>query len=526
MIRKTIGVVSCTILLGLAACSDDKKDKPKTNEPSRNTSTSVEVSASAGTVAGIQDGTTRKFLGIPYAMPPVGELRFAPPQAVASWSDTLDASASGPSCIQSQGALSAPGPQSEDCLTVNVYTPEGAEPGSLPVMTFIHGGAFVAGGSVQYDGSKLSEDYNVIVVTLNYRLGALGFVSHPDLDLELGSPLSGNMGLQDQQLALQWVQDNISEFGGDPENVTLFGESAGAMSTCVHLVAPGSQELADQFIMQSGVCAGGLTISSKAEMETLSSALVDNFCADAADKLECIRSQPAEEVIAWGADNGIFGAGWSPTIIPGSTVLVDDPIALIASGQYNQGPMILGTNQFEWGLFQAVSSAESVSSVEEFNAYIDSGYPETIAPTLKVAYAPPSDELANAFLLTMVTDQTFRCPTRRLARLAQISGSNVWLYSFDDSPEQENPSHAYELPYVFNYVSAALGIDPMGKSLLASFQGYWTSFAKNGAPAADGLVAWENYDASGDQHLSITDTPAMGAGLSASACDMWDAFSE
>jgi para-nitrobenzyl esterase len=183
-----------------------------------------------GLLQGILTNTgTRMFLGVPYAQPPVGALRFRPPQPVMAWSGTRIADTFGPACVQPRGALSAQGPQSEDCLSLNVYAANRANR-SAPVMVFIHGGAFVTGGSSQFDGQKLAEAGQVIVVTINYRLGALGLLSLPELDAERAGTPSGNDAFRDQQLALTWVRDNIASFGGDPANVTVFGEH-GASAT-------------------------------------------------------------------------------------------------------------------------------------------------------------------------------------------------------------------------------------------------------------------------------------------------------
>ncbi|RLT94784.1 carboxylesterase/lipase family protein [Ketobacter sp.] len=464
-------------------------------------------------------GGARAFLGIPYAQPPVGELRFQPPKPAARWHGDLDATAFGPSCMQNPGALSASGELSEDCLTLNVYSPQDPRHGSLPVMVFIHGGAFVAGGSNQYDGWRLAQEYGVVVVTLNYRLGALGFLSHPELDQEMGVPQSGNMALKDQQLALQWVQQNIAAFGGDPKQVTLFGESAGSMSTCVHMVAPGSQNLAAQFIMESAVCVGGLPVNTRQQSDSVSEALLQTFCGEGVDRLSCLRQVPAEALVAWGADAGIFGAGWSPTVVPDSNILPAQPVQLIASGQYNPGPILVGTNRNEWGLFQLIGAAPSVSTIDEFNQYIAATYPPPLVTPLQALYAPASDDLANSKLVELMTDQVFRCPTRNLARLTQAMGSSVWLYSFDLPPA----FHAMELPYVFGNPSATLApvlIEPVR----AAVQGYWSQFAFAGDPNREGLVAWPPYDGASDLSISLQLASTVETGLAATTCDFWDSL--
>lgn len=459
-------------------------------------------------------GDARLFLGIPYAKAPVGELRFMPPQPAEPWNSLMQATEHGPSCMQNAGALSASGELSEDCLTLNIYTPDNAK--NLPVMVFIHGGAFVAGGSNQYDGARLAREYGVVLVTLNYRLGALGFLSHPLLDLAMGEPQSGNMGLKDQQLALQWVQDNIAAFGGNKDNVTVFGESAGSMSACIHMVAPGSQELADQFILQSAVCVGGLPVLTKEQSDGLGLALSSSFCADAADPLACLQQAPAEELMAWGADAGIFGAGWSPTVVPGSEILPATPVELIASGQYNQGPVIVGTNAREWGLFQMIGSSPSFETVADFFAYIDGEYPEPLAGLVKDLYNPVLDEYANFKYIEMVTDQAFRCPTRAFARLTSVMGSNVWLYSF----EQGAAFHAMELAYVFGNPSETLN-PVLNESARETIQSYWSGFAANGSPNQEGQPEWPDYNAVTDQHMILKEASEVGVGLAQASCDFW-----
>ena len=462
-------------------------------------------------------GNARVFLGIPYAKAPVGELRFMPPVPVEKWGGLLKAKEFGPSCMQTPGALSAAGELSEDCLSLNVYTPNKAD--DAPVMVFIHGGAFVAGGSNQYDGWRLAQEYGAVVVTLNYRLGALGFLSHPELDLAMGAAQSGNMGLKDQQLALQWVQDNISAFGGDAGNVTVFGESAGSMSTCIQMVAPGSQDLAHKFIMQSAVCVGGLPVNTKEQSDALGGALASAFCAEAEDTLACLQSAPADALVAWGADAGIFGAGWSPTIVPESDILPASPVALIASGQYNPGPIMVGTNVREWGLFQLIGSTAPVSSIAEFHAYIDATFPAPITGAIKALYDPVVDDLANLKLIELTTDQVFRCPTRAFARLTSSLGSNVWLYSF----EQGAAYHAMELAYVFGNPSETLN-PVLNEPTRETIQSYWSGFAAMGTPNQDGQPEWPAYDGLSDQQMILKEASEAGFGLAQSTCDFWDSL--
>lgn len=457
-------------------------------------------------------GGTRTFLGIPYAQPPVGELRFASPEPVQRWSGVLQADAFGASCVQRAGALSAPGEQNEDCLSLNVYAPGEIPKGGAPVMVFIHGGAFIAGGSSQYDGKRLSEEGNAVVVTLNYRLGALGFFSHPDL------PGSGNAGLQDQQLALQWVKNNIAAFGGNPDNITLFGESAGSASVCVQMVAPGSAGLANRYIMESGTCIGGLQFQTETSAQSISTDLTNTFCADAADAVTCLRELDPYELVNWGAGNSLFGAGWAPTVIAGSSTLPANALQLIATGQYNHGEVIIGTNKNEWGLFQSIGIAPSVSSVAELSFVIDTQFGPA-APFVKNQYLPAVDALANLELIRLYTDTVFRCPARTLSRMLSNQGTPVWLYSFD----QGYAFHAFELPYVFGNPSETLA-PVLVEPLRATVQDYWTQFAAVGNPNSDTQPEWPAYDAASDQHIILQEASVAGVNLAKPACDMWDAL--
>lgn len=459
-----------------------------------------------------EEKITRTFLGIPYAQTPVGALRFVAPQPVEQWKGLYQASAFGPSCVQRPGALSAPGEQSEDCLSLNVYAPAQIPRQGAPVMVFVHGGAFIAGGSSQYDGQRLSQEGDAVVVTLNYRLGALGFFSHPEI------PGSGNAALEDQQLALQWVKNNIAKFGGNPDNITLFGESAGSASVCVHMVAPGSAGLVNRYIMQSGSCIGGLQFLAEPQAQGISTALGAELCGDAADTATCLQTLDPAALVNWGVGNGLFGAGWAPTVIPGSDTLPAPASQLFASGQYHSGAVIIGTNRNEWGLFQSIGTTPPISTVAELSALIDAQFGPA-APYLKAEYLPAVDALANLELVRLFTDSVFRCPSRSLARLLSNQGTPVWMYSFDQLPAL----HAMELPYVFgnpNPVLAPVLVEP----LRATVQDFWSGFAGNGDPNVEGQPLWPAYDAASDQHMVLQEVSAAGVNLAKPACDLWDAL--
>jgi para-nitrobenzyl esterase len=472
------------------------------------------VKIDSGKIQGKVVGETAEFLGIPYAKPPVGELRFAPPQPVERWKGIRDATAFGLGCPQ-DSMLLGPLPHDEDCLTVNVFAPWNARKSDrLPVMVFIHGGAFVGGASYQYDGQSLSEAGHVVLVSMNYRLGALGFFSHPALDATRPADApSGNDGLRDQQLALDWVQRNIRAFGGDPSNVTIFGESAGSMSTCLHMVSPTSRDFGRRFIMESGVCVGGLPLLDKAGANAVGVALGEAFCAGAGDVIACLRSKSADELASWGKELGISGPGWAPSYSPDDPLMPAHPAQLIADGDYHHGPMVVGTNRNEWGLFQLGTGP--IQTAADFAAAVDAQF-GPIAPLVKSQYVVSSDAEANPVYIRLMTDVLFRCPTRTLARAVTSQGSSVYLYSF----EEGMAFHAFEMSYVFG---PQFGFEPTYvESTRTAMQSYWTHFAFRGTPNARSLPAWPVYDMAGDHHMILKTPLEAGAGLEKSDCDFWD----
>jgi para-nitrobenzyl esterase len=478
------------------------------------------IKISTGPIQGKMMGSTRQFLGIPYAKPPTGDLRFAPPQPAAAWSAMRDATAFGPGCPQPSGTLSATGTIDEDCLSVNVYSPADTGDKALPVMVFIHGGAFTTGASSQYDGTSLSETGPAVVVSLNYRLGALGFFSDASLDGTRSGKPSGSDGLRDQQLALHWVQDNIAAFGGDPKNVTVFGESAGSLSACLHMLAPSSQGLAKRFIMESGSCVGSpLGALSKDASNAIGKKLEDALCSGQSDVIACLRSKSADDLVNWGSDMGLFGAGWSATVEGDGGVLTDTPDKLLAANS-KLPSFIIGTNKNEWGLFQLLGSAKQ-NTVSDLEAALDTQFGDK-SSLVKAQYHADSDDQANDVYIRLITDISFRCPTRSLARSAITKGASVYLYSF----EHGKSFHAEELDYVFGNanLSTLLSDGTPPASLTTNVQDYWTQFAQAGDPNGGDNPNWPPYDMDGDKNLTLDAPPATSQGLSMSDCDFWVDF--
>lgn len=498
---------------------------------------SLVVETAAGRVEGKLVDATRAFLGIPYAEAPVESLRFAPPRPKAAWRGTLKTQGFGAVCPQNIDPLTEqlkPAlPQSEDCLTLNVFAPLTPPQAGAPVMVFFHGGGFSLGGTPLYDAERLSQAGDVVVVTVNYRLGALGFLAHPALDKLLGTT-SGNMGLRDQLLSLQWVQENIAAFGGDPDRVTMFGESAGALSACIHMFMPESQGLARAFIMQSGSCvAGDMAPWTKERMEGLVKQLTDDLCVGSTDVIACLRGLPPDAFGAWLPPERKFakamfgisppmGQEWFPHV--DGTLLPEHPLKLLRSGSFARKPLIVGSNALEFSLMRAVYGLPVVSSKLQLALFGFGSWPTYDVGRLFAHYMPASDADADAAWIRMWSDGSFRCPSRLLAREAAQQGVDVYYYSFDIAPG----GHAQELDYVFGWpggrVSRLLpGLAPVPKpELIAAVQEYWTAFARAGVPTAVGQPSWTSYDRQQDENLRIAEPIGHQRGLSQDDCDVWD----
>jgi para-nitrobenzyl esterase len=473
---------------------------------------SVTVHTDHGIVRGKAVAGVRQFLGIPYAAPPVGGLRWRPPQPAPAWHGIRDATAFAPHCVQSASPFGVAS-TSEDCLYLNVFTPSRARPGA-PVMVWVHGGALVTGESDDYDPAPLVTR-GVIVVTLNYRLGALGFLAHPALTAESPHHASGNFGLLDQQAALRWVQRNARSFGGNPSNVTIFGESAGGLSVHSQLASPLAAGLFDRAIVESGAYL--LAPSTLAAAEAAGSAFAGQAgCAD--QTATCLRSLPVQTVLA-------RQSGASPTV---DGYLLPQSLAdAFASGTFNRVPVIQGSNHDEWRLF--VAQTEAASGVPlSASAYVPTvaatlGISVAAATALTAAYplaAYPSPSLA---LGAVGTDAIFACNARRVAGLLS-QHVPTYQYEFNDpaAPQPFFPSvsfptgayHAAELQYLFTLTRGARPVfTPEQVELSQTMTRYWTRFAWAGNPNSPLTPGWPRYDTTGQRFQALvpgTSTTATG----------------
>jgi para-nitrobenzyl esterase len=474
-------------------------------------STSPIAFTDKGFIRGTSSDDVHAFRGIPYAAPPVGDLRWRPPQPAAAWSGVRDATQFGAHCAQNAGPFGQAS-QSEDCLFLNVFAPRLAIPGVpvAPVMVWIHGGALVVGESDDYDPTALV-NRGVIVVTINYRLGALGFLAHPALAAESPQGAAGNYGLMDQQAALSWVQRNIRNFGGNPRNVTIFGESAGGLSVHSQLVSPTAKGLFDKAIVESG--AYQLNQPSLATAEASGTTFANNTgCAS--QTAACLRSLPVATILA-------RQGGASPTV--DGLVLTATIRNSILSGNFNQVPVMEGSNHDEWRLF--VAQAELVAGPLSAAGYIAAiqrtlGVSAAAANALAATYplsAFPSPSLA---LSALGTDAIFACNARKVVDgLSQ--NVPVFQYEFNDpdAPQRFLPPvsfptgayHASEIQYLFNLPEtvAAPALDADQRQLSRTMVRYWTNFAWFSNPNGLGTPFFPRFDSTNlrDQELVPGNSP-------------------
>jgi para-nitrobenzyl esterase len=438
-----------------------------------NATTAPVVRTTEGLVRGVATESTTRFLGLPYAAPPVGSLRWRPPQSPARWHGVRDANAPGSACAQPPDTFGIPS-TTEDCLYLNVYAPR-KRAHHRPVMVWIHGGNLVNGTGAVYDPTKLVRD-GVVVVTINYRLGALGFLAHPAF-----GAASGNYGLMDQQKALRWVAGNIANFGGNPDNVTIFGESAGGLSVLSHLVSPTSRGLFDRAIVQSGAYA--LTQDSLSEAESAGESFATRVgCAD--QSAACLRGLPVTTVLA--AQDG----GYTPNL-DGRTLTQSIGTAL-EKGQFARVPLINGSNHDEWRLFVAISELQGqFVTAENYLPTIQGtlGVPPEVAAVIAAEYplsAYPSPAVA---MSTLGTDVIFACPALTVDNAA-ARHTPTYAYEFADenAPDLLPPvsfpqaaAHAAELPYLFDMpIGGPLNADQ--QKLASTMRQNWATFADRGAP--------------------------------------------
>ncbi|MFE9773365.1 carboxylesterase/lipase family protein [Streptomyces sp. NPDC005931] len=483
------------------------------------------------------------FQGIPFAAPPTGELRWRPPQPAARWSGVRDATAPARPCPQLPltllpdggpvlpGESNRTGSTTEDCLYLNVWTPARTTGGPLPVLVWLHGGANVYGAGSDYDGTALAAR-GVVVVTVNYRLGALGFLAHPALSAEGTEHASGDYALMDQQAALHWVRRNIGAFGGDRNRVTLGGQSAGSADTCLHIASPTAQNLFHRAIQQSGSCTadGALTpLTLRAAEQKGVGFAVSVGCVDPKTAAACLRSLPASDLIR------APGAGTAPRWVPntGPRVLPRAPRAAWATGRVNAVPTLSGSTRDEYRYFTALYVdllGGGPLTPASYAALIRLEHGRRADAVLETYPAPahPSPNLAYS---AVGTDQRFSCPARSDSRLY---GERVPVYAYEFADPQAPPFipaphtpqgafHASELAYLFPN-EAVPPLTPAQRRLSATMLAHWARFVATGDPNAPGTPTWPRYTPAGDRvQVLAPDRIGPTTGFAAAHhCAFWD----
>ena len=489
------------------------------------------VATDKGAVRGFQAGGVDSYLGIRYAAPPTGDLRWRAPQPAQPWSGVLPATAYGNRCAAA-ASTNGPRTEAEDCLFVNVQRPAGIKSGDRrPVYVFIHGGGLVNGSSNQADMAAIVHTTGVVGVSFNYRLGVFGFLGLPQLTAEAGE--SGNYGFMDQQAALGWIQRNIAAFGGDPGRVTVGGESAGGWSVCGHLVAPGSRGLFGQAMMQSGSCYS--RTQQQAESAGTGTATAVG-CTDPATVLACLRGTPAGRLID--APSGGFA------LVRGTPTLPPDPAQAVASGQFTRVPVVIGANRDEGRTF---AQGFIGATRDQYLAWVRGAEGANADAVLaRYPWPPDADRFTAAYLIgAIMTDSGLvvgigGCANRRLTRdLARWTPT--WAYEF---AHRTGPGltpipgyvwgagHAAELAYLFpsfdNGTPIAPTFDAAERRLARDMKLYWGAFTRRGTPNGPGLTEWPAYDGTGavmslraaGQSQPISDAEFVAE----HQCDFWDSL--
>lgn len=493
--------------------------------PTPGTRDSAVVAIDGGLVRGTLHARTRTFQGIPYAAPPVGDRRWATPRAAAPWTGIRDADRPGSPCPQSPDPVAdQTGSVDEDCLYLNVTTPRTRADRPRPVLVWLHGGGFRTGDGGDFDERRLAATGDVVVVNLNYRLGLLGFLSYP------GLAGSGTFGLQDQQAALRWVRRNIASFGGDPRNVTLFGESAGGDGVCAQLVSPAAAGLFHRVVMQSGNCSSSNVVDvilpgagptsdtwkPLATAEQLGVALATNVlgCAD----LDCLRSRTVAELLA---DQSVY---WSPAI--GTPALPLHPAEALREGRFHRVPVLYGHTRDEGRFFVAafyggldeptyqwlLGSAFGDRAAEVADRYADQGSPS-------LAWS------------AIVTDRGYVCPSATSARFLR-DRVPTYVYEFADRdvpqmfdfpqppPFPLGAYHGSELPFLHDLTNVSVELTAAQRGLSRQMIRYWARFAATGDPNGPGTPYWSRWSA---QSLAPGAVGPVDLAV-AHHCDFWATF--
>ncbi|MFF8266912.1 carboxylesterase/lipase family protein [Streptomyces sp. NPDC016562] len=498
---------------------------PATAAPSGGSPRPV-VTVAQGALRGQSRDGAQEFLGVPYAAPPVGEARLRTPTPPPRWHGTREASRQAPACLQfSPFGLSDPGAVSEDCLYLDVYRPRGARPGArLPVIFWMHGGAYSQGTGTQFGGRTMADLTGSVVVSINYRLGQLGYLALPELRRR-GEGGSGSFGLMDQLAALRWTRENIGAFGGDPGGVTVSGQSAGSGSVCALLAAPSAAGLFHRAVLQSGPCTL-LRTPDSAAAEAQARAFASRVgCSAPAEVAGCLRAVSGAALVE--------AARTLPTSGPasGDGLLPVEPARAIGSGAWNKVPVLIGSTRAEARFFVALTQPHLTA--EQYAAQVLAGY-GAAGPEVLARYPVADHGSPYLALSALLTDSTFACHT---AWTAQLFASQVptYVYEFDDprSPTlagaqvpglDESNAHSAELAYLYDFTMGDRPLTPVQTALGNRMKRYWAAFARFGVPAVPGQTPWPAAGAGADAGTVFTLDPVATRTVTSFGADHQCAF--
>jgi para-nitrobenzyl esterase len=513
---------SLLLFLLAAACSSPASSSPDAEQPPapETPPDPLVVTTKNGPVRGAPDGATTSFKRIPFAAPPVGDLRFRPPAPAAPWTDVRDATAFSPQCVQVDYETRAPIGK-EDCLYLNVWSPSDRTGAPLPVLFWIHGGDNVIGSASEayYEAHQLAEKAHVVVVTINYRLGAFGWLAHPAFANESPHQSSGNYGLLDQIAALEWTRDNIAAFGGDPSRVLVGGQSAGASNTCALVTSPLARGLFSRALMMSLACY----VVEPAVVASTNDAVERALGCTTGDIAACMRSKSAHDL----------------ALVPGASLLRTNEVAdyyevidgwalpaapesVLAQGRHMHVPMIVGTTRDEYSALLPLVVPYPPSTPEGYQAELEKMFGQEIAT--KVAAEYPLEKYGTPYnaLSAVVSDEVMNCPSRRAARAATKTQSEpVYRYVFGQAPKSGpyavyGAPHGIDVDFLFHTFTAAPPTDEEA-AVADTFIAFVGRFAATGSVDA----VWPAYGAN-DAFLRLETPLSTGEGWRNAECDFWE----
>lgn len=502
-----------------------------------------QVSTTEGTVIGATEvgGAVCAYKGIPYASPPVGDLRWRSPEPPKKRDGAQDATAFGPECSQIEMApaylmIGKKPNRKEDCLYLNIWRPK--QEGKYPVMFWIHGGGLTsgAGSDPMYWGDRLAAKKGVVVVTINYRLGALGFLAHRGFSAEDPRGSSGNYGLLDQVQALKWVKQNIANFGGDPNNVTIFGESAGGWSVCMHLVSPLSAGLFQRAILESGGCD---TTRTMEQGFANGDKIAANLGCSGQDVVSCMRAKSADQVVASmktrkdATGDFLTLKFWEHVWAPHEDgwFLKETPIKSLRNGNYNKTPFMVGSNRDEAKLF-AAENKMSYRKIRESKvvAAILKSLGKELMPAFEKLY--PFGKYARAMdaFVDAKGDIVLGCKCFDAAEATVAQPTYYYRFDYDDNrfPYVIGAAHALEIPFIFDSLDRSFfkllytnSQRKKARPLVDALMSYWSNFAKTGDPNAPGLMQWPRYDEKARMRMFLDLPLHVGPADNVRKCEFW-----